>query len=43
VEWVTLVVLAGLLIVLGLYPRLLLDSIHVGVLELLGNFSGGPG
>jgi len=43
VEWVTLVVLAGLLIVFGLYPRLLLDSIHVGVLEFLGNFSGGPG
>jgi hypothetical protein len=34
-EWVTLVVLGGLLIVLGLYPRLLLDSIHVGVGEFL--------
>jgi NADH-quinone oxidoreductase subunit M len=35
VEWVTLVVLGGLLIVLGLYPRLLLDVIHSGVGEFL--------
>ena len=34
-EWVTLIVLGGLLIVLGLYPRLLLDSIQTGVGELL--------
>jgi NADH-quinone oxidoreductase subunit M len=35
VEWVTLVVLGGLLIVLGLYPRLLLDVIQIGVGDLL--------
>lgn len=35
VEWVTLVVLGGLLILFGFYPRLLLDSIHVGVGEFL--------
>ncbi len=35
VEWVTLFVLGGLLIVLGMYPRLLLDCIHIGVGELL--------
>jgi NADH-quinone oxidoreductase subunit M len=35
VEWVTLVVLGGLLILFGLYPRLLLDSIHGSVGELL--------
>jgi len=29
------VILGGLLIVLGLFPRLLLDSIHVGVGEFL--------
>jgi NADH-quinone oxidoreductase subunit M len=34
-EWVTLVVLGGLLILFGFYPRLLLDSIHVGVGEFL--------
>jgi NADH-quinone oxidoreductase subunit M len=34
-EWVTLVVLGALLILFGFYPRLLLDSIHVGVGELL--------
>jgi NADH-quinone oxidoreductase subunit M len=34
-EWVTLVVLSGLLIVLGLFPRLLLDVIHVGVGEFM--------
>jgi len=37
---VTPVVLAGLLIVLGLYPRLLLDSIQVGVGELLARLGG---
>jgi len=35
VEWVTLVVLGGLLVVFGIYPRLLLDSIHGGVAEFL--------
>ncbi len=35
VEWVTLVVLGGMLIVLGFWPRLLLDSIRVGVGEFL--------
>jgi NADH-quinone oxidoreductase subunit M len=40
VEWVTPVVLAGLLIVLGLFPRLLLDSIQVGVGELLARLGG---
>ncbi len=35
VEWVTLVVLGALLVVFGLAPRLLLDSIEVGVAELL--------
>jgi len=39
-EWVTLVVLGGLLIVFGFYPRLLLDSIHVGVGEFLARFGG---
>jgi NADH-quinone oxidoreductase subunit M len=39
-EWVTLVVLGGLLIVFGVYPRLLLDSINVGVLEFLARWSG---
>jgi len=40
VEWVTLIVLGGLLILFGLYPRLLLDSIQVGVGELLAGFGG---
>jgi NADH-quinone oxidoreductase subunit M len=35
VEWATLVVLGGLLVVLGIFPRLVLDTIHVGVAELL--------
>jgi NADH-quinone oxidoreductase subunit M len=39
-EWVTLVVLGGLLLVFGLYPRLLLDSIDVGVVEFLSRWSG---
>ena len=38
VEWVTLVVLGGLLVVFGLYPRLLLDSIEGGVAEFLGRW-----
>jgi NADH-quinone oxidoreductase subunit M len=38
VEWVTLIVLAGMLILLGLFPRLILDSIHLGVGELLAGF-----
>jgi NADH-quinone oxidoreductase subunit M len=38
VEWFTLVVLGGLLVVFGLYPRLLLDSIHVGVAEFLSRW-----
>lgn len=37
-EWVTLVVLGGLLIVFGLFPRLLLDSIDVGVMEFLSRW-----
>jgi len=40
VEWVTLIVLGGLLILLGIYPRLLLDAIHVGVGELLAGLGG---
>jgi NADH-quinone oxidoreductase subunit M len=40
VEWVTLVVLGGLLVVFGFYPRLLLDPIHVGVGEFLAGFGG---
>ena len=38
-EWLTLVVLTGLLIVLGLMPRLILDSIHVGVGEFLARLA----
>jgi len=37
-EWVTLVVLGGLLIIFGLFPRLLLDSIDVGVMEFLSRW-----
>jgi hypothetical protein len=37
---VTLVVLGGLLVVFGFYPRLLLDPIHVGVGEFLAGFGG---
>ena len=39
-EWVTLVVLTGLLILFGFYPRLLLDPIHVGVTEFLARLGG---
>ena len=39
-EWVTLVVLSSLLVLFGFYPRLLLDSIHVGVGEFLARFGG---
>ncbi len=39
-EWVTLVVLGGLLVLLGLFPRLILDPIHVGVGELLTRLGG---
>ncbi len=39
-EWVTLVVLGGLLVLLGVYPRLLLDTIQVGVRELLLRMGG---
>jgi len=35
IEWVTLIVLGALLVVFGLYPRLLLDSIEGGVADLL--------
>jgi NADH-quinone oxidoreductase subunit M len=35
VEWVTLYVLGGLLIVLGLFPRILLDAIQVGVADFM--------
>jgi len=38
VEWVTLIVLGALLVVFGLYPRLLLDSIEGGVADLLGGW-----
>jgi NADH-quinone oxidoreductase subunit M len=34
-EWVTLYVLGGLLIVLGLFPRILLDVIQVGVADFM--------
>jgi len=37
-EWVTLVVLGALLVVFGLVPRLLLDSIEVGVAEFLSRW-----
>ncbi|HXV77307.1 MAG TPA: NADH-quinone oxidoreductase subunit M [Candidatus Polarisedimenticolaceae bacterium] len=37
-EWVTLVVLGGMLVVFGLYPRLLLDSIQGGVVEFLARW-----
>jgi NADH-quinone oxidoreductase subunit M len=39
-EWVTLAVLGGLLVVLGFYPRLLLDSIQAGVAEFLTRVAG---
>jgi len=35
IEWVTLIVLGASLVVLGLVPRLLLDSIEGGVADLL--------
>ncbi len=34
-EWLTPAILSTLLVVLGIYPRLFLDTIHVGVGELL--------
>jgi NADH-quinone oxidoreductase subunit M len=40
VEWVTLIVLAGMLILLGFFPRLILDSIQLGVGEVLAGFGG---
>lgn len=40
-EWWTLVVLGGLLIVMGLWPRLFLDAIHVSVGEILARLGGG--
>lgn len=39
-EWVTLVVLGGLLVLFGVYPRILLDPIHVGVGEILSRMGG---
>jgi NADH-quinone oxidoreductase subunit M len=39
-ERVTLVALGALLVVFGVYPRLLLDPIHVGVGELLSRLGG---
>jgi len=39
-EWVTLIVLGGLLILFGFYPRLLLDPIHIGVGEFLARLGG---
>jgi NADH-quinone oxidoreductase subunit M len=41
IEWVTLVVLGGLLIVLGIWPRWFLDPIHTGVGEMLARLGGG--
>jgi NADH-quinone oxidoreductase subunit M len=40
-EWWTPIVLATLLVVLGVWPRLMLDPIHVGVGEILARFGGG--
>lgn len=40
-EWWTPVVLATILVVLGVWPRLVLDPIHVGVGEILARFGGG--
>jgi len=40
-EWWTLVVLGGLLIVMGIWPRLFLDAIHVSVGEILARLAGG--
>jgi NADH-quinone oxidoreductase subunit M len=39
-EWVSLVTLGGLLVVLGVWPRLVLDTIRVGVGELLTRLGG---
>jgi NADH-quinone oxidoreductase subunit M len=39
-EWVSLVALSGLLLVLGVWPRLLLDAIRVGVDEVLLRVGG---
>jgi NADH-quinone oxidoreductase subunit M len=40
-EWWTPVVLAAMLLLLGVWPRLMLDPIHVGVGEILARFGGG--
>ena len=40
-EWITLVALGALLIVMGFWPRLFLDTIHVGVGEILQRLGGG--
>jgi NADH-quinone oxidoreductase subunit M len=40
VEWVTLVVLSGALVLLGVWPRLLLDAIDSGVSGFLARVSG---
>jgi NADH-quinone oxidoreductase subunit M len=40
VEWVTLVVLSGALVRLGVWPRLLLDAIDSGVSGFLARVSG---
>jgi len=39
-EWVSLAVLGGLLVLLGVAPRLLLDTIGAGVRDLLARFGG---
>lgn len=39
-EWVSLVVLGGLLVLLGAFPRLLLDTIGAGVADLLERLGG---
>ena len=39
-EWVSLAALGGLLVVLGVWPRLLLESIRVGVDEILLRVGG---
>ncbi len=39
-EWVSLLVLGGLLVLLGVFPRLLLDTIGAGVADLLVRLGG---
>lgn len=36
VEWIALLLLSAILVVMGLYPKLLLDPIDVATVEFLG-------